>query len=65
MFVVANRMHMASAVSDLVGVREKLRAVVGRLPVTDADRVVAELALADVERALVRVSELAGVAYRR
>lgn len=61
----ADRKHMARAVGDLVGVRWKLRALIARLPATDDDRARAEHALEDVERALVRVSELAGVSYRR
>ena len=56
---------MATAVSDLVGVRWKLRALIARLPATDDDRAMAERALEDIERALVRVSDLAGVTYQR
>jgi hypothetical protein len=60
---------MATAVSDLVGVRAKLRAAASldarRVPLSDADRALVEGALEDVERALLRVSELAGVAYPR
>jgi hypothetical protein len=57
---------LRGSVSDLLGVRGRLRKLVAtqrRIPLSEAEREALESALADTERALTTLAELAGVRY--
>jgi hypothetical protein len=57
---------LRGSVSDLLGVRGQLRKVIAvqrRIPLSEAEREALESALADTERALAAIAELAGVRY--
>ena len=57
---------LRGSVSDLIAVREQLRrfnAAPRRIPLTDAQQASLASAIADTERALATLAELAGVRY--